>query len=846
MRYQGDIDMRGASPHNPLDPINTRLTVVSGCVVACLLLLAVGVVAPLAPDSATAAPAQQQSPRIQQGELVFTSVTDWGQGVVDGLLVSNNAGGELRLEDDEFEGGFISQPFATPFAFNAAGAFWHAEVVEGTDLELEVRGRSTLPTTTGDEGWGPWLPLEAGDARSAAESGAFATPDVVPFPDDTRYLQVRANFSTNVPRASVELRELTIAYLNSTEGPAASPGLPRTPINVGPSTLTEPPEFILRSTWSASQPIDDTERRAPQGIIVHQIGLTSDMTRTLPFLRALAAYQEDVLGWEDMAYHYIIDNQGVLYQGRPGGPTSWVPRMAGGGTAVHIAVMSDLDERPSELAQVTLENLLAWVGQAYDIPPDDQHEVLVEDVLTTRPNIAAHSEIVPEAPDPGEPLRDLMPALRERADRATVRARWYFTEGNSVDYSQQLAFFNPTDESTEAIIRLYPNGTTDAVRRRVSVPSEGRADFLVNNVVTDTTNLPVIVEASEAIIAEQTIGLLSDIDIGPGAAQSSRIWYFAEGATRTGFETILVLFNPQNTPTDVTITYMRDNGLQALQRARLPARQRLAINVGDVLPGVGFGTQLVASQPIVAERTMRFGTEDNGLHSTPGMTELSRTWYFAEGTTQEPFNMRLLLLNPNSEPAVASVTYMTPDGTEATRRYAVPATTRLDVSVNEFVPELGIATFVESDRPIAAERALYFTPVGTPPEEGEEPVTLDPDTPPLAGTVGFGAMEPAYSWYFADAPTVDINQFLLISNPSLGQASVTVDFLLTDGETSTETVVMPAGSRFTLAVHEIHPNQPRIAAMVRSTQPIVAERSLFPDAGIGAGGGSTSLGVPGD
>jgi hypothetical protein len=189
---------------------------------------------------------------------------------------------------------------------------------------------------------------------------------------------------------------------------------------------------------------------------------------------------------------------------------------------------------------------------------------------------------------------------------------------------------------------------------------------------------------------------------------------------------------------------------------------------------------------------------------------------------------------------------MTPDGTEATRRYAVPATTRLDVSVNEFVPELGIATFVESDRPIAAERALYFTPVGTPPEEGEEPVTLDPDTPPLAGTVGFGAMEPAYSWYFADAPTVDINQFLLISNPSLGQASVTVDFLLTDGETSTETVVMPAGSRFTLAVHEIHPNQPRIAAMVRSTQPIVAERSLFPDAGIGAGGGSTSLGVPGD
>jgi hypothetical protein len=53
---------------------------------------------------------------------------------------------------------------------------------------------------------------------------------------------------------------------------------------------------------------------------------------------------------------------------------------------------------------------------------------------------------------------------------------------------------------------------------------------------------------------------------------------------------------------------------------------------------------------------------------------------------------------------------------------------------------------------------------------------------------------------------------------------------------------VPAGARYTMSVHELYPNEDAVSAIVRSTRPIVAERSLFPDGG--ARGGATALGIP--
>src|SRR5690606_17029779 len=117
--------------------------------------------------STAPASAQQQGSRARIGSWTLSSVEDWEAGSYNGILVTNNAGGELRLADGANFGSFISPAFKTDFAANAAGASWSAEMISDTTLLLELRARSTPPGGDPESGWSPWLPLTAGDARDS-------------------------------------------------------------------------------------------------------------------------------------------------------------------------------------------------------------------------------------------------------------------------------------------------------------------------------------------------------------------------------------------------------------------------------------------------------------------------------------------------------------------------------------------------------------------------------------------------------------------------------------------------------------------------------------------------------
>src|SRR3954466_1099451 len=82
----------------------------------------------------------QTSVQVQIGKVALSKVDDWQRGTLDGLLVSNNADGELRLADASTSGTFTSAAIRTDFSFNAVGAVWKAIVPLSTTLQLEVRG----------------------------------------------------------------------------------------------------------------------------------------------------------------------------------------------------------------------------------------------------------------------------------------------------------------------------------------------------------------------------------------------------------------------------------------------------------------------------------------------------------------------------------------------------------------------------------------------------------------------------------------------------------------------------------------------------------------------------------
>lgn len=822
-------------------------------------------------------PQTQQEPQALTDMLPIDTVIDWQNGFLDNTLITNNDGGELRLDVDQTAGMFISRPLSTTFDLNAAGAFWRADIPDDTNLVLELRGRSSTPdmlietfaAANAEPGWTSWQPLIAADARSKADDGAFANPDVLEFPPDTRYLQLRVSLSSDRAKASPILNEITIAYLNTMQGPPAAQGLPRAPIIFGPDTLTPRPMHIPRTKWSARRIAAQMDYQTPFGIILYQIDANPSADMLLPLLRSLATYQTAVLGWDDMTYHYLIDQAGNIYEGRMGGPNSNIARLSGGDTSIHIGLINNLDADLSTAARETLTHLLAWLCQAYDIAPLEQHAVVRNNRYTMRENIAAHNTFEPQAPDPGAPVRELLPALRSEVDQAMTRSRWYFPEGNVQEYRQSMTFFNTSSRAAEVTVELLSGQTTTPLTESITLTARGHATLQVNDILSGTASLSAIVNSNRPIIAERNMQLPTDINVNSGVSELSRIWYFPEGSTDDPFSTYLVLFNPHEGDTNAIITYMKGDGTQAEQRVLIRAQQRVVITVNDVLPGVGFGTRIIASRPIAADRTMRFGPGNSGMHMGPGITELSRWWFFAEGTTDPPFIMRLLVLNPNAQPSHTTITFMTPDGTSLKRNYAIPPTTRLVVDVNEVVPTLGIATIVESDRPVAAERALYFdarqletesvsattpspttsavvtsTTNTTDTATLTETLSLAANAAPMAGTVSFGATQPSYSWYFAHGTTLDAQEFLLLGNPDRAQAQVTVSCVLDDGSVETQEIVMPSESRYTFAVHDYYPDQPVISCMVESTQRIVAERSIYQ---LGeTHGGSTSSGVAGE
>jgi len=97
-----------------------------------------------------------------------------------------------------------------------------------------------------------------------------------------------------------------------------------------------------------------------------------------------------------------------------------------------------------------------------------------------------------------------------------------------------------------------------------------------------------------------------------GTTTPAADYYLAEGATgyNVGYITYVLVQNPQNSPTNVTLTYMTQNGQVPGPSFQMPANSRKTVKVNDQLPpNSDVSTQVHGSAPIIAERAMYW---DNG------------------------------------------------------------------------------------------------------------------------------------------------------------------------------------------------------------------------------------------
>jgi hypothetical protein len=326
--------------------------------------------------------------------------------------------------------------------------------------------------------------------------------------------------------------------------------------------------------------------------------------------------------------------------------------------------------------------------------------------------------------------------------------------------------------------------------------------------------------------------------------------YLAEGATGSFFDTTIALLNPTTEAAETTLKFLKQDGSVVTHTLNLAALTRATVNPESLagLEGASFATVIDATQPIVADRTMRWDASGYGSHAETSIASPLTKWYLAEGATTGSFNLYYLIQNPGTQSAEVEIRYLLPaPAAPVVKTYTIAANSRQSIYVNDEAPALGeaeISAVVTSTNnvPVIVERAMY----------------RDANNQLFgAGHASAALANPSTSWFFAEGATGPFfNMFLLIANPNAEAAAIEARYLLTSGQVVTKTYSVAANSRFTIHVHAEGPElaEAAVSTTLTSTNgvPVLAERAMWwPSLSLVAGewqeghnsAGSTQTGV---
>jgi len=453
---------------------------------------------------------------------------------------------------------------------------------------------------------------------------------------------------------------------------------------------------------------------------------------------------------------------------------------------------------------------------------------------------------------------------------AQAYRRWYLAEGAANGFfNDYILIGNPNAAAAHVTIRLLPEGQPPFTPQTLTVQPTSRATFVVNGVAgLPPGAVSAIVESDVDIVVERSM-------TWPGAAQRgghnsggvlapAGQWYLAEGVTGF-FETFVLVTNTNaSAPVDVEVTFLRQNAGPIVQTFTVPVSGRKTIYVNSdvkdaqnrpisdsfstVVRQTGGGT----GADLVVERAMYWNNFEGG-HGSAAVTAPSTTWLFAEGVcggdANFSFQTYLLLANPGTTDATATITFFRDLGGPVTRPVTVPAGRRVTLFLNDLrfdpgsVAALANASFsirVTSDQPVLAERAVYWSSSGITFIEGHNSPGVTAEATKWAFAEGIeGVVQPG-------GPAHD--SYFLISNANAAPLDIRATFVREDGHGVVVTRTIPPQSRGTILTSGIAAlSHQRFAAFIESTNgpsplPFVAERATY--WGAGYFGGHGAAGVP--
>ncbi len=455
------------------------------------------------------------------------AVTGTGAGILRALNSDDGSGGSrLLLQTDATSGvGILEKPLKDLGLASTGTDLWQTPVLDtalvtmvGFTWRDGVRPPRILVRFRTKGGWSLWRPApllrDLPDPSTGEGIGKAGTSPLVVEPSDGVQVQV----SGSLPP------ELSITLIHA----SAIPGDARLLAGTTSRSLSRAaamgvavPSIYSRAQWGADESWRDGDPRYNSTILqahVHHSASGNGYAQAdVPALiRSFYRYHTHSLGWSDIAYNFLIDSFGTIWEGRYGGVDQAVRgahTLGFNASSTGFCVIGNLDSvAPTQPTLDSLARLAAWKLSLYGRDPQGWTQVTSEGSdkfprgqVVSLPVIDGHRDTNDTA-CPGGNLYLQLPAMRTATagviTAATLKLKTpYAVKGRTV-MGHTLTVGDGKFKPTTAVV------TYQWVRNGVAIPGATAATYVLTaEDVAQMVGVVVTGSLPNAAPVSQNIGL---------------------------------------------------------------------------------------------------------------------------------------------------------------------------------------------------------------------------------------------------------------------------------------------------------------------------------------------------
>lgn len=407
-------------------------------------------------------------------------------------------------------------------------------------------------------------------------------------------------------------------------------------------------------------------------------------------------------------------------------------------------------------------------------------------------------------------------------------ATWYLAEGsNQWGFGTAIYLQNPNDVPVTAEV-TYMTTAGVVTRPDITIPQTsltvlntpgdvpGR-DFSTKVVCAE--GLPIAVSRVMAW-AKPNLPAAEEGHSSIGVNEPSTTWLLPEGSSQWGFETWLLIQNPQGAAAPCTVTYMLDSGTPVVRNHTVPAHSRMSFGMASEIGQDDASIEVSSPVPVIAERAMYRYNRMMG-HESIGTAEPNVDFYLAEGSDAWGFTTYVLVQNPMADNNTVTVTFMNNSGVQTTVSQFMAPNSRWTIDTSKIVQGQDFSTHVRGTLPIAAERAMYWST--TAKGDGS---THD--------TIGLSSAHMTFYMPDGGVSVEDdgLNTWTLVQNPGATAADIRVTYMDTSGNVTHFLDTIPATTRRTYSMADKLHTTTTLSASVKVESwpggaPIIVESSVY-------------------